>query len=178
MEAFHYKQTGKLVSLSEQNVIDCYSNSTCYGGFPERTLQWVKQHGINTEKDYPYKEKHTHCAPKYSKLINISFEEIVQVNNSETELKEALFKNGPIIVSLYVTSRWRFYKSGVWYDRDCAEVTNHSMLLVGFGTENGKDYWLLKNSWGKDWGEKGYIKVIRNKHENYCGITSESLYVV
>lgn len=164
--------------MSEQNVIDCYSNSTCFGGFPEKTLQWVKTHGINSEKDYPYKEKHTNCAPKFSKLINISFNEIIQVNNSEAALKEALSTNGPIIVSLYVTSRWRFYKSGVWYDRQCSEVTNHSMLLVGFGTDNGKDYWLIKNSWGKDWGDKGYIKVARNKHENYCGITSESLYVI
>lgn len=178
MEGFHYKKTRKLVSLSEQNVVDCFSNSTCYGGFPDRTLQWVKQNGINTEKDYPYKEKHTTCSSISSLLINITFEEIIQVNNSESELKEALFENGPIIVSLFVTTRWKLYKSGVWYDKKCADVANHSMLLVGYGRENGRDYWLIKNSWGKDWGEKGYIKIARNIHENYCGITSESLYIV
>lgn len=178
LEGYHYKKTGNLISLSEQNVIDCYSNVTCYGGFPERTLQWVKQHGINTEVDYPYRERHTECVPKNSKSINITFEDIIQVNSSETELKDALFVHGPIIVSLYVTNRWRFYKSGVWYDKQCSEVTNHSMLLVGYGTEKGNDYWLIKNSWSKDWGEKGYIKIARNRHENYCGITSESLYVV
>lgn len=178
MEGYHFKTTGKLISLSEQNVVDCLSNETCNGGFPERALQWVKQNGINADTDYPYKEKHINCAPKESKLINITFEEIVQVHNTEADLKLALFENGPIVVSLYVTSRWRFYKSGVWYDKICSEVTNHSMLLIGYGRENGKDYWLIKNSWGKDWGEKGYIKIVRNKHENYCGITSESLYVV
>lgn len=138
----------------------------------------MKHNGINTEKDYPYKEKHTECAPKFSKLINISFDEIVQVDDSESDLKEALFKHGPMVVNMYVTSRWRFYKRGVWYDKHCSEVANHSMLLVGYGREDGKDYWLIKNSWGKDWGDNGYIKVARNRHENYCGITSESLYIV
>lgn len=103
--------------------------------------------------------------------------ELVLVNNDEAKLKEAVTNFGPVIVCVYASSKWRFYKSGVWYEKECSFHSNHAVLLVGYGRENGANYWLIKNSMGKNWGENGFIKIARSKHHNYCGITATAFYI-
>lgn len=176
LEGYNFIKTGQLISLSEQNVVDCFSDETCYGGYTWDAILHVKNNGISKETDYPYRKKHTRCKKKVPK-IKIDFKGFDFVNETENDLKSSLAKYGPIGVSLYVSGNWRLYKRGVWYEKNCSTLANHSVLLVGYGTENGEDYWLIKNSWGPLWGEDGYIKIARNKEENYCGLTNEAMYI-
>ncbi|CAG9818516.1 unnamed protein product [Phaedon cochleariae] len=181
LESYHFLKTGELVSLSEQNVVDCFSDDTCDGGNPQDAFNFVREHGINRESDYPYQQKWGQCHPYENKTLNITFDSLKYIESSvdpEKQMKVAVAKHGPMSICMYVTAKWQFYKSGVWYHKKCSERTNHSMMLVGYGTENGQDYWLIKNSWGTHWGLDGYIKVIRNKHPNYCGMTSESVFLI
>nr|UHM21917.1 cathepsin L12 [Zabrotes subfasciatus] len=179
LEAYNYKQTNQLVPFSEQDVLDCFPNKTCSGGLPDDAFVYVKQSGINIEKDYPYEGERKMCRHDAFKSYNTSFEEIITVDQTEEKLMEAVQKHGPIVTCLYASAEWMLYKSGVWFEEECAEKRlNHCVLLVGYGTQNGLDYWLLKNSWGRYWGEEGYIKLIRSKFRNYCGITSDAMYVL
>ena len=106
----------------------------------------------------------------------------IQVGD-EAALKEALVTYGPVSICLDVSpNTFSSYKSGVWDGKSstgtqCSATINHAMLLVGYGTENGVDYWLIRNSWGSGWGDKGYIKVKANG-SNLCGITTESVVPV
>lgn len=177
VESYNYRKSGKLLSLSEQSVVDCYSNDTCDGGIPYGAAEFVQNHGIYLERDYPYTGGQDSCRNISKPLIHLDFNFTQYVYNSDEELKESIKKHGPVSVCLYVTAKWRFYSSGVWYHNKCSSFSNHCVLVVGYGTENNNDYWLIKNSWGTNWGQDGFIKVARNIHENYCGITSYGMYL-
>ncbi|CAG9855678.1 unnamed protein product [Phyllotreta striolata] len=176
LEGYNLLKTGQLISLSEQNVVDCFSSSSCKGGFPVDAIHYVKENGISTAADYPYRQTQDKCKGNVPR-ITIDFEGFNTLNVTEDGLKKLLIKFGPLGISLYVSGVWRLYKRGVWYQKECSDNINHAVILVGYGTENGEDYWLIKNSWGKSWGEDGYIKIARNRHENYCGLTKDVMYI-
>ena len=105
---------------------------------------------------------------------NNSFELLLGKN--EIQLKKALVKYGPIAVNIHVTPNFVFYNSGVYFDTDCLHTykTNHAVLLVGYGNDPfDGDYWLIKNSWGLEWGMGGYAKIARNTRFN-CGIATSA----
>ena len=113
-----------------------------------------------------------------------SFKKVVNVPATEEALKIAVATQGPISVAIDAEGRFsnwgglQFHDSGVYYGTDCSsEFLNHGVTVVGYGTEDGQDYWLVKNSWGSDWGEEGYIKMSRNRNNN-CGIASHACYAV
>ncbi|XP_018569740.1 cathepsin L1-like [Anoplophora glabripennis] len=178
LEGLYFRKYNKLISFSEQNIVDCISNTSCLGGWPPRVLGYVEKHGITKEEEYPYQEKQGECRQDKFKSIKLPSIEILKIRDEEDALKEAVTKFGPVIVCVYASSKWMFYKSGVWYEKECSYNSNHAMVLVGYGRENGADYWLVKNSMGKDWGDNGFIKIARNKHRNYCGITGTAFYVI
>jgi len=96
----------------------------------------------------------------------------------EIALKQAVATVGPISVAISVDNAWAQYKSGVFTDNKCPNAENkldHAVLLVGYGSENGQDYWIVKNSWGTTWGDQGYIKMRRN-YKNMCGIATDAVY--
>ncbi len=181
LEGQHFNKTGKLVSLSEQNLIDCSSNWTnngCKGGNVYKAFQYIKDNGgIDTEKSYPYEGKDEIC--RYSKNnIGANCTGYVTLRKEdENSLAVACASIGPISVSIDASKHsFQSYSSGVYYEPMCnPDVRDHAVLVVGYGTENGQDYWLVKNSWGNDWGEEGYIKMARNKKNN-CGIASAAIY--
>lgn len=181
LEAQLQLKTGKLVSLSAQNLVDCstekYSNKGCNGGFMTRAFQYIiDNNGIDSEASYPYRAQDGQCqynskyrAATCSKYTELPF-------GSENALKEAVANKGPVSVAIDARhSSFFLYKSGVYYDPACTQTVNHAVLVVGYGNLNGKDYWLVKNSWGLNFGEKGYIRIARNSG-NHCGIANYPSY--
>ncbi|XP_072449859.1 procathepsin L-like [Chiloscyllium punctatum] len=168
----------RLVSLSEQNLLDCdKSNYGCNGGFKTRAFKYVKRNGIQSEKAYPYKAKQSRCKFRKDKIA-ARIKNYKQVKRSERYLAMDLRRRGPIAVSLNAHPRsFHLYKQGVYSDPECTQRRGHAVLVVGFGRENGINYWLVKNSWGTRWGEKGYIKIAKDRG-NLCGIANYGVYPI
>jgi len=181
LEGQHFRKTGKLVSLSEQNLIDCsrkYGNQGCNGGIMDKAFQYIKENdGIDTEESYPYTAEDGSCHFKTRDVgaTDAGYVDIQQ--GSETQLKEALATVGPISIAIDASqSSFQLYESGVYDEPDCSSVQlDHGVLVVGYGSMNGQDYWLVKNSWGASWGDEGYIYMSRNKN-NQCGVASMASY--
>ncbi|NXX79068.1 CATS protein, partial [Urocolius indicus] len=180
LEAQVKLKTGKLVSLSPQNLVDCsmmYGNKGCSGGFMTRAFQYIiDNQGIDSDESYPYTAQNGTCqynastrAATCSRYVELPFAD-------EAALKDAVANVGPVSVAIDATQPTFFlYRSGVYDDPRCSQEVNHGVLVVGYGTLNDKDYWLVKNSWGEHFGDKGYIRMSRN-HQNHCGIASYGSY--
>ncbi|XP_012692203.2 procathepsin L-like [Clupea harengus] len=172
---------GRLPSLSEQQLVDCsrsYGNMGCNGGYIDLTYQYViKSGGVDTEDSYPYQAEDDNCRFKPSDVgASCRGYTKVKTPGNESALQEAVANEGPVSVAIDAERDFRFYESGVYDEPSCSRTRlNHAMLVVGYGTEDGQDYWLVKNSWSASWGEEGYIKMSRNQ-DNQCGIASYAFY--
>lgn len=182
LEGQHFKKTGSLVSLSEQNLIDCttnYHNLGCNGGWMDNAFKYIRDnHGVDTEASYPYAHiQHSYCyfRSNYVGATVTGFTDIP--NGSESSLQSATATVGPISVAIDASHNgFRFYRGGVYYEPSCSTtILDHAVLVVGYGTLNGQDYWLVKNSWGAGWGTQGYIMMARNRNNN-CGIASRASF--
>jgi cathepsin L len=180
MEGQHAKKTGDLISLSESQIVDCDVNGTdqgCDGGLMDGAFQYVINNGgIEREDDYPYKPVDGPCKFKKNKVA-ARFKGYHDVTGGEAGLKEAVATIGPISVGIDASNpSFQFYKSGVYYEPECSStMLDHGVLVIGYGTENGTNFWLVKNSWGESWGMDGYIKMSRDKNNN-CGIATQPSY--
>ncbi|XP_028138891.1 procathepsin L-like [Diabrotica virgifera virgifera] len=180
VEGAHFLKTGNLVSLSEQNLVDC-AKDTCYGcggGWMDKALEYIEKGGIMSEKDYPYEGVDDNCRFDISKVAAKISNFIYIKKNDEEDLKNAVAAKGPISVAIDASATFQLYVSGILDDTECSnefDSLNHGVLVVGYGTEKGKDYWIVKNSWGVNWGMDGYIRMSRNKN-NQCGITTDGVY--
>uniref|UniRef100_A0A3P8RSS8 Cathepsin S, ortholog 2, tandem duplicate 2 n=1 Tax=Amphiprion percula TaxID=161767 RepID=A0A3P8RSS8_AMPPE len=176
------KTTGKLVDLSPQNLVDCsgkYGNHGCNGGFMHKAFIYViDNQGIDSDASYPYTGHQQQCRynPKYRAANCSQYSFLPQ--GDEGALKEAIATIGPISVAIDATRpKFTFYRSGVYDDPTCTQKVNHGVLAVGYGTLNGKDYWLVKNSWGANFGDKGFIRMARNRNDQ-CGIALYGCYPI
>ena len=145
----------------------------------DNAFSYIRQNGgIDTEAEYPYMARAGRCKYRVDNL-NITDNGFVDIESgNEDQLKEAVATVGPVSIAIDASRRsFMAYKRGVYHDHTCSSTQlDHGVLVVGYGTDpDGGDYWLVKNSWGKTWGEEGYIRMARNRH-NLCGIATQASY--
>jgi len=136
-----------------------------------------KDGGLQTEADYPYTGQDGTCSFDKSKVAATLTGFVDVTSGDEEALKQAVATVGPIAVAIDASHlSFQLYQSGVYHSIFCSSTNlDHGVLVVGYGTEDGKDYWLVKNSWADSWGLDGYIKMSRNR-DNNCGIATQASY--
>jgi cathepsin L len=181
LEGQHFRKTGNLVSLSEKNLMDCSEaegNHGCRGGLMDQAFAYIiKNDGIDTEASYPYEPRDGSCRFK-KENVGATEESCKDIEReSESNLQKAVAMEGPISVAIDAGHRsFQLYKNGVYSERECSSVRlDHGVLAIGYGSDEGEDYWLVKNSWGTSWGMEGFIKMARNER-NMCGIATQASF--
>ncbi|WCJ32698.1 Cysteine proteinases superfamily protein [Euphorbia peplus] len=176
--------TGKLISLSEQELVDCDTKGVdqgCEGGLMDDGFKFIiGNKGITTETNYPYEAADGTCNTKEeaNHAANIASYEDVPANNEASLMKAVA--NQPISVAIDASgSEFQFYSSGV-FTGSCGTELDHGVTAVGYGSSNGMNYWLVKNSWGNQWGEEGYIRMQKDidAKEGLCGIAMQASYPI
>jgi len=181
LEGQHFKATGKLVSLSEQNLVDCsnkYGNMGCNGGLMDQAFAYIKDNkGIDTEDSYPYAAKDQTCQFNAQNVGATDTGFVDVASKDENALKQAVATVGPVSVAIDASHiSFQLYSHGVYHEFFCSQTRlDHGVLAVGYGTQDGKDFWIVKNSWAERWGDKGYILMSRNRNNN-CGIATSASY--
>lgn len=177
MEGVYKVAHGELPSLSEQQLVDCdhdcmeykgqkSCDSGCNGGLMPNAMAYGIREGMTTEAEYPYTGKAGTCQYTTGQG-KYRFSEWRAVNGTDADMVAALNEVGPLSVGVDA-NMWQFYMGGV-FNLPCGKSLNHGVLLVGYGVKGAKkEFWIIKNSWGAGWGEKGYIRLIREKDK--CGV--------
>nr|AIA26572.1 cysteine protease [Cicer arietinum]AJA74417.1 cysteine protease [Cicer arietinum] len=184
VEGINKIKTGKLVSLSEQELIDCDTksgNEGCEGGDMEIAFSYIKKHGgLDSSKDYPYEGTDGKCnkAKAEKHVVTINGYESVPAGN-EKMLKAAVCYQPVSVATDAGGYAFQFYSKGI-FSGSCGKDLNHGMTIVGYGEESGEKYWLVKNSWANDWGESGYVRMKRDitDKDGTCGIAMDATYPV
>ncbi|GMR54903.1 hypothetical protein PMAYCL1PPCAC_25098, partial [Pristionchus mayeri] len=182
LEGQHAIQKGARVDLSEQQLIDCATNGAnagCSGGSMIDAYEYIMQNnGLDTEPTYPYVGEvlfvhQQYCHPRKDTIGETMSGFRYIASGSEEDLMDAVAFVGPVSVAVDASHQeLRNFVTGIYYEPACNSNPNLAMLVVGYGFDSKEgDYWILKNAWGTSWGEKGYMKLARNRN-NHCGIAS------
>jgi len=182
LESFYFINNGKLLSFSEQQLMDCETehSSGCKTGYTSHAITYVAQNGIQLETDYPYTAKNGTCQFDQTKAIKVNGRYTFITALSSDSLKAALV-NSPVSVLIQADEdTFQHYKSGV-LTKDCGAKLDHSVLLVGYQEIDGQEAYIVKNSWGPTWGQEGYIYLGTDEAENggkgVCGILSQPMII-
>ncbi|CAH0760340.1 unnamed protein product [Diatraea saccharalis] len=173
---------GRNLDLSEQSLVDCawgYENFGCSGGQLDKAYEYILQNQIPTQREYGgYLELEGMChLDNMTETFGIrGFSKVTPGN--PTAMKTVLNKYGPVAVAVYAGTNMKLYSSGILYDFDCdsAENPNHGVVVVGYGERDGTPYWIIRNSWGENWGEDGYILI--SAVNNNCMVLSTAFYPI
>lgn len=180
----HNESLTEVIPLSPQQLVDCdYRSKGCAGGNIRKAYNYImKVGGLETDKDYPYISEagyENKCTFDSSKIHpstrDIGDLEELSLGNDEELLKKILVKYGPIDVSIEANEPFIYASDNIIYDSSCQPFgRNHEVLLVGYGTREEGDYWIVRNSWGKNWGKQGYGLMARNRNNN-CNIATDAV---
>ncbi|CAH2983231.1 unnamed protein product [Chilo suppressalis] len=172
-------KTGKLLSLSEQELVDCDKmDDGCDGGYMDNAYRAIEQlGGLETEEEYPYEAEDDKCSFNKS-LSKVQISGAVNISSNETNMAKWLVHNGPISIGINANAM-QFYVGGVshpWKALCNPKNIDHGVLIVGYGIKEYPlfnkqlPYWVVKNSWGPGWGEQGYYRVFRG--DGTCGVNT------
>jgi len=191
LEGAYFAKTGLLSSFSEQQLVDCDrkihggSNSGCNGGLMDNALNWIgKNGGLCTEADYPYYSGDTkdwgQCQTTCSPVNNSKVDSVVYVTPADDDQMMRAIMKQPVSVAIQADTReFQLYQSGVFTSK-CGTNLDHGVLVVGYGTDEHSDYYLVKNSWGTTWGDQGFIRLARgpsyNNGQGQCGVLMQASY--
>ena len=170
--------TGQLINLAEQELVDCagakYGSMGCNGGQMEGAFKYIIEHGQCALSAYPYTAKDGTCE-KCTAVAHLSSCSDV-VPNDQISLKGAVAQQ-PVAIAIEADTKYfQSYSSGILTSSSCGTSLDHGVLIVGYGEDNGQKFWLVKNSWGTTWGDKGYVKIARSESTNdpgICGIAMD-----
>jgi len=183
IEGAHFKATQKLVSFSEQNLVDCSTkqgNQGCNGGLMDYAFTYVISNGgLDTEASYPYTARDGSCKYKAESSGGTISKFVDVTSGSEAALESALATIGPISVAIDAShNSFQFYKKGIYNEPLCSSKNlDHGVTAVGYGATGASNYWIVKNSWGTSWGDAGYIQMSKDKR-NQCGIATAASYPI
>jgi len=180
LEGAYGVATGKLVSLSEQQFVDCSGQGGCSGGWPYEAFEWVESQAVCTETSYPYHAvqsscRSSSCTPGIQRGDVTGYK---TVSKSVDGLMSAVAQQ-PVSITVQAGGDMQHYRSGVLMGY-CSGQINHAVLAVGYGTESSQDYWKVKNSWGESWGDHGYFLLERGAGGDgaYCVLQDSPSYPV
>lgn len=170
-EGSYFASSGKLLRMSEQNLVDCVKECNgCGGGYPYKALDHVinnQNHKFALESDYPYTGHDQDCY--FDSTKSVGYISSYKLYYEEKDIQPNLAKWGPVSVLIDASAfSFIFYKGGIYDGEGCEDFQNHAVSVVGYGSEDGKPYWIVRNSIGTSWGEDGYIRMLRNI--NICNI--------
>ena len=180
VEYYNCKRFQRLARLSEQNLVDCNDvNNNCFGGFYTGAWDYIRNLGQCRESTYAYESGESGLPESCKRSIcNIGgyVRSYKAIESDAVAMADIVANVGPISVAIDASlSSYDFYSSGVYRDPKCTKNVNHAMVIVGYGkTSDGIDYWIVRNSWGKWWGEEGYMLIERGV--NMCGIEEYPFY--
>ena len=174
MEGAHFIATGELLSLSEQNLVDCSHNGNlgCMGGMMDRAFKWTENNPLETEADYPYDGWTFGVGCRYDATKGkVAVQSFFDVTPQSPDALKAALVDGPVSVAIQANqSVFQRYTGGV-ITADCGTNLDHGVLAVGYGTDtDGTPYYKVKNSWGAAWGEDGYVRIAITDGAGMCGI--------
>lgn len=179
---------GDLLDLSEEYLVDCatgvgYFNMGCNGGQPDSALKYMIKNGQCTEASYPYTSGVTKKAGTCQQCTSagVKFSSCSDVKpNDQVSLKAAV-SIGPVVIAIEADTKYfQSYSSGILDSTACGTTLDHAVEIVGYGTENGMDYWKVRNSWSSNWGEQGYVRIKKSSSTNdvgICGIAAEPSFL-
>lgn len=181
--------SGNLLDLSEEFLVDCasgtgYFNMGCNGGNPDSAFKYMINNGQCSETSYPYKAGTTKTAGSCQKCTSagVSFSSCSDVTPKDQVALAAAVSKQPVVIAIEADTRYfQSYSSGILDSTSCGTSLDHAVEIVGYGSENGVDYWIVRNSWSNTWGENGYVRIKKTSSTNdigICGIAAEPSFLV
>jgi len=178
LEGSHFLKSGSMLSFSEQQLVDCvHTCFGCGGGNQALAFRYLKSNNAYLEADYSYHAVNQNCSYSAGAASSVNVTSFTQVTGSNVAQMKAALALQPLSVSIEAdTAVFQTYTSGILNSTACGTTLDHAVLAVGWGSENGQEYWIIKNSWSSSWGENGFIRLAIVDGLGICGVQTAPLY--